>query len=88
MVKSHENFWGLPELEYAVLVKVNPFYFFSWKLALSPIKLPVFYFRAFDFIPHTFMFDCYEDFWGLPELEYSGLVKVIFLTCLTAGNFP
>ena len=55
-------------------------WFCSWKLPLTPIRLPVFYYRAFDFIPHTFMFDCYEEFWGLPELEYSGLVKV--------GNHP
>ena len=54
----------------------NHFWFYSWKLPLKPIRLPVFYYRAFDFIPHTFMFDTYEEFWGLPQLEYSGLVKV------------
>ena len=40
------------------------------------MRLPVNYFRVHDFIPHTFMFDCYESFWGLPEFEYPGLAKV------------
>lgn len=44
-----------------------------WELPLHPIRLPVFYYRAFDYIQHTFV---YEDFWGLPELEYQGLVKI------------
>ncbi len=43
---------------------------------MKPIRLPVMYYRAHDFIPHNFMFECYEAFWGLAEFEYPGLVKV------------
>ena len=56
---------------------------FSWKLPLNPIKIPVFYYKANGHIPHTFIFDVCKDqitkddhIWGLPELEYPGLVKV------------
>ena len=56
----------------------------GWKLPLQPIKIPVFYYKANGHIPHTFI---YEDenrashIWGLPELEYPGLVKVfVFIT--------
>ena len=50
----------------------------GWKLPLSPIKIPVFYYKADGHIPHTFFYeDADYDIWGLPELEYKGLVKVI-----------
>ena len=51
----------------------------GWKLPLQPIKIPVFYFKADGHIPHTFIFedeDRASHIWGLPELEYPGLVKV------------
>ena len=50
---------------------------------MNPIKIPVFYYKANGHIPHTFIFDVCKDqitkddhIWGLPELEYPGLVKV------------
>ena len=54
------------------------FFFNSrWHLPLNPIKLPVFYYKAKGHILHTFIYETDEwDVWGLPELEYPGLVKV------------
>ena len=53
------------------------FLFFSWNLPLNPIKIPVFYYKAERHIPHTFIYETDDkDIWGLPELEYPGLVKV------------
>ena len=49
---------------------------------MNPIKIPVFYYKANGHIPHTFIFDDDElgtHVWGIPELEYKGLVKVRFL---------
>ena len=52
-------------------------YRFSWNLPLKPIKIPVFYYKTNGHIPHTFIFETDDtDIWGLPELEYPGLVKV------------
>ncbi len=49
----------------------------DWQLPLSPIKIPVFYYKAQGHIPHTFIFeDGDSHIWGLPELEYKGLVKI------------
>ena len=56
-----------------------------WRLPLNPIKIPVFYWKANGHIPHTFIFDDDElgiHVWGIPELEYKGLVKVRFLKWL------
>ena len=61
------------------LFKVCVFFFFNsrWHLPLNPIKLPVFYYKAKGHILHTFIYETDEwDVWGLPELEYPGLVKV------------
>ena len=52
---------------------------------MNPIKIPVFYYKANGHIPHTFIFDDDElgtHVWGIPELEYKGLVKVRFLKWL------
>ena len=52
---------------------------------MNPIKIPVFYWKANGHIPHTFIFDDDElgiHVWGIPELEYKGLVKVRFLKWL------
>ena len=46
---------------------------------MNPIKIPVFYWKANGHIPHTFIYDDDElgtHVWGIPELEYKGLVKV------------
>ena len=44
---------------------------------MNPIKIPVFYYKAERHIPHTFIYETDDkDIWGLPELEYPGLVKV------------
>ena len=51
----------------------------GWKLPLEPIKIPVFYYKANGHIPHTFIFEdenLFYHVWGLPELEYKGLVKI------------
>ena len=55
-------------------------FLFRWKLPLNPIKIPVFYYKANGHIPNTFIFEESPemDVWGLPELEYPGLVKVIY----------
>jgi len=56
----------------------------GWRLPLNPIKIPVFYYKANGHIPHTFIFDDDElrtHVWGIPELEYKGLVKI----CLHTG---
>ena len=47
---------------------------------MNPIKIPVFYYKANGHIPNTFIFEESPemDVWGLPELEYPGLVKVIY----------
>ena len=51
----------------------------SWSLPLKPIKIPVFYYKAKQHIPHTFIFEQDDThIWGLPELEYPGLAKVFF----------
>ena len=57
------------------------FILYRWKLPLNPIKIPVFYYKAKGHIPHTFIYDDLDSkthIWGLPELEYPGLVKVTF----------
>ena len=50
------------------------------RLPLIPWKIPVYYWRASQFLPHTFIYDCGTaregHVWGLPEQEYPGLVKV------------
>ena len=50
------------------------------KLPLIPWKIPVYYWRASQFLPHTFIYDSGSSraghVWGLPEQEYPGLVKV------------
>ena len=59
------------------------FIIFSWKLPLNPIKIPVFYYKSNGHLPHTFIYDDDEKHihvWGLPELEYKGLVKVNYST--------
>ena len=50
------------------------------KLPLVPWKIPVYYWRVSQFLPHTFIYDSGQSraghVWGLPEQEYPGLVKV------------
>jgi len=51
-------------------------------LPLQPVKIPVYYWRVRDFLPHTFIYECKGwDVWGLPPLEYKGLAKI----CLHEG---
>jgi len=52
-------------------------------LPLTPMKIPVYYWRAPDFLPHTFIFEdvSHNHIWGLPPLEYPGLAKI----CLHEG---
>ena len=46
---------------------------------MKPIKIPVFYYKAKQHIPHTFIFEEKDThIWGLPELEYPGLAKVFY----------
>ena len=49
-------------------------------MPLIPWKIPVYYWRVSQFLPHTFIYDCGKaregHVWGLPEQEYPGLVKV------------
>ena len=61
----------------------------GWKLPLQPIKIPVFYYKADGHIPHTFIYedeDRASHIWGLPELEYPGLVKVSLI--IQSTMFP
>ena len=52
-------------------------------LPLIPWKIPVYYWRVSQFLPHTFIYDSGTSraghVWGLPEQEYPGLVKVTVL---------
>lgn len=52
-------------------------------LPLVPWKIPVYYWRVSQFLPHTFIYDSGSSraghVWGLPEQEYPGLVKVTIL---------
>jgi len=51
-------------------------------LPLQPVKIPVYYWRVREFLPHTFIYECKGwDVWGLPPLEYKGLAKI----CLHEG---
>ena len=60
-----------------VLCKIFIICITSWNLPLKPIKIPVFYYKANQHIPHTFIFEQDDThIWGLPEFEYPGLVKV------------
>jgi len=45
---------------------------------LKPVKIPVYYWEAPDFLPHTWICEREDGkhFWGLPALEYPGLAKV------------
>jgi len=52
------------------------------QLPLKPVKIPVYYWRVREFLPHTFIYECKGwDVWGLPPLEYKGLAKI----CLHEG---
>jgi len=53
------------------------------RLPLTPVKIPVYYWRGEQFLPHSFIYDVpgKADVWGLPSLEYPGLVKI----CLHNG---
>jgi len=53
------------------------------ELPLTPVKIPVYYWRSQNFLPHSFIYDVpgKGDVWGLPSLEYPGLVKI----CLHNG---
>ena len=47
------------------------------KLPLQPVKIPVYYWKSNEFLPHTWIYE--KDgrhVWGLPPLEYDGLAKV------------
>lgn len=48
------------------------------KLPLQPMKIPVYYWKSRDFLPHTWIYDGGDGkhVWGLPPLEYSDLAKV------------
>jgi len=54
----------------------------GYKVPLTPIKIPVYYWKSNEFIPHTWIYEGYLNpgygvhFWGLPSLEYPGLVKI------------
>jgi len=51
-------------------------------LPLTPVKIPVYYWRGEQFLPHSFIYDVPgKDVWGLPSVEYPGLVKI----CLHDG---
>ena len=44
---------------------------------MNPVKIPVFYYKANGHITNTFIFEESDThIWGLPEIEYPGLVKV------------
>ena len=48
------------------------------KLPLQPMKIPVYYWKARDFLPHTFIYEAEgRHIWGLPPLEYQDLAKVL-----------
>ena len=48
------------------------------QLPLQPIKIPVYYWKVRDFIPHTFIYEGKTggNVWGLPPYEYGDLAKV------------
>jgi len=49
----------------------------GYSVPLKPIKIPVYYWKANQFLPHTWIFeDDEKHLWGLPSLEYPGLVKI------------
>jgi len=54
----------------------------GYTVPLQPIKIPVYYWKSDDFLPHTWIYEGYLNpgygvhFWGLPSLEYPGLVKI------------
>jgi len=52
-------------------------------LPLIPVKIPVYYWKVKEFLPHTFIYEGHAggNVWGLPEHEYPGLVKI----CLHEG---
>eukprot|EP00092_Neocalanus_flemingeri_P002678 GFUD01002866.1.p1 GENE.GFUD01002866.1~~GFUD01002866.1.p1 ORF type:complete len:294 (+),score=87.45 GFUD01002866.1:117-998(+) len=52
------------------------------RLPLTAVKIPVYYWRGEHFLPHSFIYDVNgQDVWGLPSVEYPGLVKI----CLHDG---
>jgi len=50
----------------------------GYQVPLKPVKIPVYYWEAPDFLPHTWICEREDGkhFWGLPALEYPGLAKV------------
>lgn len=52
------------------------------RLPLQPIKIPVYYWKTRNFLPHTFIYDTEgRHVYGLPSLEYPNLTKI----CLHDG---
>jgi len=51
-------------------------------LPLQPVKIPVYYWKTKEFLPHTFIYDTRNrHVYGLPDLEYPNLTKI----CLHDG---
>jgi len=51
-------------------------------LPLTTWKIPVYYWKTKEFLPHTFIYETAKgNVWGLPEHEYPGLAKI----CLHEG---